>query len=112
MSKPAVFVSEVGRRFEYRCKTCGCCETMQRPDLRLVCYCVNPNRDCWGERFERFLSRRGITPAKYRRWKVRWGLADDCDCDGRKEKLNRFGRWAGKPLRRWWKALPPPSPTV
>lgn len=48
-----------------------------------------------------------ITPASYRRFKVRWGLADDCNCAERKEKLNRFGRWlATRPklsaaFRRW-----------
>lgn len=54
-----------------------------------------------------------ITPASYRRFKVRWGLADACNCGERKEKLNRFGRWVAKWRKRIagrWKALPPAPP--
>lgn len=55
----------------------------------------------------------GITPETYRAWKVRHGFADACNCAERKERLNRFGRWIGKPLRAAWawrKQLPPPPP--
>lgn len=47
----------------------------------------------WGDKVADLLERRlRITEAKYRRWKVRWGLKDACGCGQRKEKLNRLGR--------------------
>jgi hypothetical protein len=54
-----------------------------------------------------------ITPKSYRRFKVRWGFADACNCGERKEKLNRFGRWVAKRRNRiadWLKALLPAPP--
>lgn len=70
-------------------------------------YATKPNRNCTGppgfgdwiaRRLAKgiqipFYGRASITPASYRRWKVRCGLADACNCAERKEKLNRFGRW-------------------
>lgn len=56
----------------------------------------------------------GVTSASYRRWKVRCGLVDECKCDKRKEKLNRFGWMVAKPMRRafaWlrsWRQSPQP----
>lgn len=46
-----------------------------------------------------------ITKESYRRWKVRNGFADACNCGERAEALNRFGRAVGKRLRATWRRI-------
>lgn len=80
---------------------CPACGNWMRSENPATCYA-----ECKGRQLGDWLSRRlasgvrvpfygrvSITTASYRRWKVRCGLSDACNCAERKEKLNRFGRW-------------------
>jgi hypothetical protein len=53
-----------------------------------------------GDHLAAWLANHGIAPASYRRWKVRWGFTDACNCPERKEKLNRVGRWVSRVRKR------------
>jgi hypothetical protein len=77
-----------------------------RDGLATTCWIDDDPRCRWGDRFAAWLARRGVTPASYRDWKVRWGFAGACDCGGRKETLNRIGRC----VYRLRTTLMPPSP--
>jgi hypothetical protein len=56
----------------------------------------------WGDRFGMWLAKRWkITPRSYRKWKVRWGLSDACNCVERKQKLNRIGRTVSRFRKKW-----------
>lgn len=47
----------------------------------------------WGDLLADALEERlRLTKQRYRKAKVRWGLADACGCAARQEKLNRIGR--------------------
>lgn len=66
----------------------------------------DPHAECrpkpgLGDRVASLLARCGLTKTRYRRWKVRWGLADACGCAERQEAINRFGR----AVRRWRKGV-------
>jgi hypothetical protein len=76
-----------------RCKYCGYRPKHDRDVLRACPARVARRPLGLGDMVAKWLARIGITSASYRRWKVRCGLADACNCAERKEKLNRFGRW-------------------
>ena len=48
-----------------------------------------------GDRLEQTLTRMGITKDRYKEVKQRFGFPPTCNCDKRKEWLNKVGRWAG-----------------
>jgi hypothetical protein len=82
------------------CKNHGCIRKLA------MSFTTHPQCECkgppgWGDRIAAWLAPRGITKAGYRRWKVRWGFADACNCPERQEGINAVGRWVAK----WRKRL-------
>lgn len=59
-----------------------------------------------GDRTEAFLKKLGVTEEKYRSVKEKFGLRPECNCSGRKRKLNDWD----EAVRNWWnKQKKPPQ---
>lgn len=82
------------------CRRCGRVNHTGAPDANVVAHCrYNPSPGL-GDLIARWLAAVGVTKSRYRRLKVRWGLADACNCAERQEQLNRLGRWIAGRRRR------------
>lgn len=51
-----------------------------------------------GDQVEVMLASIGVTKERYKEVKQRFGLPPTCNCDERKEWLNRVGEWVAKSL--------------
>jgi len=47
----------------------------------------------WGDRVTVALKKIGITEERYKAVKEKFGLPPNCNCAGRREWLNKVGRW-------------------
>jgi hypothetical protein len=75
-----------------KCEACGY--------VLLRTYKSMPHRMCHsgnglGDILERELTRMGITQSRYKEIKERFGLPPTCNCEKRKQWLNKVGRYIG-----------------
>lgn len=60
----------------------------------------SPGSSGLGDYVEKYLQKWGITPDRYVEVKQALGFPPTCDCEGRKEWLDRAGEWIARQWQR------------
>ena len=77
-------------------KSCAICDQCRRK-----CRSENDKLgDKLGDKTEKLLKTIGITPDLVKACKQRFGLAPTCNCNGRKEYLNRVSDWFAEQVKK------------